>query len=191
MKTRTATITAAILLAGCASVGPSPSPVPAATASAPAVTATIAATPAAPATGPASVLEGTWIATSTCAQQAAAVDAAGFTDEQQTAAEWDAATCMDMGHGTRMQLRFSGERLIIFQDGVIGWDGVFRTVDADTFEAGDSGTYYLTYEFAVAGDQLTIDMVRDDFPTSDPAELAGEQIAQTVIYESAPFEKAS
>jgi hypothetical protein len=192
LKTRTATITAAMLLAGCASVGPSPSPVPAATASAPAVTATIAATPAAPATGPASVLEGTWIATSTCAQQAAAVDAAGFTDEQQTAAEWDAATCMDMAHGTEHQLRFSGERLIIFNDGALGWDGLYRIVDENSFEAGDSDAgLYIGYDFLLDGDKLTIDMVQNDYPTSDPAELAGEQIAQTVIYESAPFEKAS
>jgi len=158
----------------------------------PTAAATNAATPAASAAGPASVLEGTWVATTTCAQQAAAVDAAGFTDEQQTAAEWDAATCMEMAHGAEHQFGFSGERLIIFQDGVIGWDGLYRIVDENSFEAGDSDAgFYIAYDFVRDGDKLTIDMVRNDYPTSDSAELAGEQIAQTVIYESAPFEKAS
>ena len=187
-------IITAALLAGCAGASPTSSPVPAATATpvAPSAVATTASTPAATAAGPASVLEGTWVATTTCAQQAAAVEAAGFTAQQMTDAGWDSATCMGMGHGTEMQLRFSGERLIIFSDGVIGWDGSYRVVDANTFEAGDqSAGFYLTYEYVLDGDQLTVDMIRDDYPTSDPAELAGETLAQTVIYESAPFEKAS
>jgi hypothetical protein len=188
LKTRTAMITAAMLLAGCASAGPSPSPVPAVTATPP----TLAATPPATAAGLANVLQGTWTATTTCVQQAAAVNAADFTDEQQTAAGWDAATCMDMAHGTELQIRFSGERLIIFQDGTIGWDGLYRIVDENSFEAGDRDAgYYIACDFVLDGDRLTIDMVRDDYPTSDPAELAGDQIAGTVIYESTPFEKAS
>jgi hypothetical protein len=32
-------------------------------------------------------------------------------------------------------------------------------------------------------------MVRDDFPAASPEELLGEQVAQTVIYESAPFSR--
>jgi hypothetical protein len=198
LKTRTATIAIAVLLYGCASASPTPSPVPAATATRVAATASATATTTAAATSAATpaaspgVLEGTWVATTTCAQQAAAVDAASFTDEQQTAAGWDAATCMGMAHGAEMQLRFSGERLIIFNDGVIGWDGIYRIFDANTFEAGDKdGGFYITYEYVLDGEQLTIDMVRNEYPTSDPAELAGEMIAQTVIYESAPFEKAS
>ena len=50
--------------------------------------------------------------------------------------------------------------------------------------------FYITYDYELDGDRLTIDMLSNEYPTSDPAELAGEQIAQTVIYESAPFEKA-
>ena len=62
-------------------------------------------------------------------------------------------------------------------------------MDDQTFEAGDEGNgYYITYRFAIDGDQLTIDMVRDDCPVcSSAADLAGEQIAQTVIYETSLF----
>jgi hypothetical protein len=192
LKTRTAPIAAAILLAGCASAGPTAPPLPAATAATatPTTAATTAPTAAATAGTPATVLEGTWAATTTCEQQAAAVDGGGFTAAQQAAAGWDGATCMDMGHGTEMQIRFAGQRLLIFQDGTIGWDGRFQVVDTDTFQAGDyDNGFYITYDYDLDGDRLTIDMLSNEYPTSDPAELAGEQIAQTVIYESAPFEK--
>ena len=46
---------------------------------------------------------------------------------------------------------------------------------------------YITYIYAVDGDRLTIDVVEDGFPGMSEAELWGDRIAQTVIYESAPF----
>ena len=63
-------------------------------------------------------------------------------------------------------------------------------MDEDTFEAGnpDDGGFYITYQYAIAGDQLTIDMTEDTCPPCEPgADLLGERIAQTVIYETAPF----
>jgi hypothetical protein len=102
-------------------------------------------------------------------------------------AGWDPANCSAMMHGRVFTIRFAGERLVAFQDGAQGWSGVFRQTDDATIEAGDSGDLYITYTFAIDGDQLTIDMVRDDYPTTSEAELIGEQVAQTIIYESAPF----
>jgi len=126
----------------------------------------------------------------TCAQQDAAVEAAGFTAEQQQLAGWD-ATCGDMMHGSQFTIHFEGAELSALQDGSEGWKGSYRIVDEDTFEAGDEATadFYLTYEYAIGGDQLTIDMIRDDFPTASEAELLGEQIAQTVLYETATFSR--
>jgi hypothetical protein len=93
-----------------------------------------------------------------------------------------------MLHGSQFTIRFADDRLVIFNDGVVGWDGLFQVVDEDTFEAGDSDAgFYIIYDYALDGDELTIDMVSNDYPTSSEEELAGELIAQTVIYESAPF----
>jgi hypothetical protein len=69
----------------------------------------------------------------------------------------------------------------------VGWSGRYEIVDEDTFVAGDTGDLYIEYTFSIDGDQLEIDMVRDDYPTVSEEELAGEIYAQTVIYESAPF----
>jgi hypothetical protein len=69
----------------------------------------------------------------------------------------------------------------------VGWVGRYEIVDEDTFVAGDTGNLYIEYTFSIDGDQLVIDMVRDDYPTVSEEELAGEIYAQTVIYESAPF----
>lgn len=187
MHARTYLLTVVLAAAGCGGTSPTPAPgtdpPEAATPTAPPATVAATDTPAA------SILEGTWVTEeTTCAQQHGAVEAAGFTADQMTAAGWDAETCGDLMHGSQFTVRFSGDRLVAFNDGVPGWEGQFRIVDQETFEAGDSAAdFYLTYEFAVDGDELTIDMVRDDYPTTSPDELAGEQVAQTVIYESAPF----
>ncbi len=138
---------------------------------------------------PVSALEGSWATPeTTCAEQNAALTNAGFTEADLEAGGWDEATCGDMMHGTQFTVRFDGDRLVAFNDGVIGWDGLFQVVDDDTFEAGDGDAgFYITYQYEIDGDQLTIDMVSNDFPTSSEEELTGEMIAQTVIYESAPF----
>jgi hypothetical protein len=144
----------------------------------------------APASGaPVSALEGTWItAETTCEEQNAALTNAGFTEADLELGGWDEATCGDMLHGSQFTIRFADDRLVIFNDGVVGWDGLFQVVDEDTFEAGDSDAgFYIIYDYALDGDELTIDMVSNDYPTSSEEELAGELIAQTVIYESAPF----
>ena len=138
---------------------------------------------------PVSTLEGTWITPeTTCDEQNAALTNAGFTDADLEAGGWDAATCGGMMHGSQFTIRFAGDRLVIFNDGVIGWEGLFQVVDGDTFEAGDGDAgFYIAYEYALDGDELTIDMVSNDYPTSSEEELTGEMMAQTVIYETAPF----
>jgi hypothetical protein len=62
----------------------------------------------------------------------------------------------------------------------VGWRGTYEVVDADTVIATDP-CGAITYEYALDGDVLTLDMVDDQCPG------LGEQIAQTVIFESAPF----
>jgi hypothetical protein len=127
----------------------------------------------------------------TCAEQNAAVEAGGFTAEEMTLGRWSPTCAAGMPHGSQFTILFTSFRLVIFEDGEEEWDGEYRTVDDQTFEAGDEGNgHYITYRYAIDGDQLTIDMIRDDCPDcSSAADLAGERIAQTVIYETSPFRR--
>jgi hypothetical protein len=166
---------------------------PSVAASSPAAAAsTPAAATASPSAGPPSLLEGTWATgETTCAEQNAAVQAAGFTAEQMTLAGWSPTCTGGMPHGSKLTIRFAAGRLLIYQDGEVGWDGLYRIVSDQTFEAGDQGNaFYITYHYAVDGNQLTIDMIRNDCPyCTSEADLQGELLAQTVIYETSPFTK--
>lgn len=181
---RSAVILIALVTTACSGATVSPSAVPS-NPSAPTVSPTVAPT-AAPTAPAGDVLTGTWATgETTCAQQQAAIDAAGFTAEQLTFVRWS-PHCP--GGNT---ILFKGRRLVEFStDGSVGWDGKYRILDDDTFEAGDSpgDGYYITYQYEVDGDQLTIDMVKNTCPYCiSEAERLGELLAQTEIYETSPF----
>ena len=131
----------------------------------------------------ADVLTRTWAATVTCSQENAALAKAGFTSAQLASAQWT-ATCGGLAT-TTYTIRFRDGKLVEFQDHSVGWEGLYKITDDHTFVAGDQGSLYITYHFVISGDRLTIDMVSDDFPGGDPT--FGEFVAQTSIYESAPF----
>jgi hypothetical protein len=88
-------------------------------------------------------------------------------------------------------LRFQDGGLTEFEDEETGWDGAYTVVDETTFLAGDDtpgAGMYITYTYSVDGDTLTIDMIQDDYPAAvDDAELLGERIAQTFVYETSAF----
>ncbi|HTI29436.1 MAG TPA: ABC transporter substrate-binding protein [Methylomirabilota bacterium] len=147
--------------------------------------------PAVPSVPPPNPLEGTWATgDTTCEEQNAAVEAAGFTADQMALGGWSLTCADEPPHGSQFTIIFEAGRLLIFQDGQLGWEGDYRLVDGDTFQAGDDSGYYITYQYQIDGEKLTTDMTLDTCPACDPgADLLGEQIAQTVIYESAPFTK--
>jgi hypothetical protein len=195
-RTITAIAIAATLMTACSAGQPAGSASPTGagptTPAAAAPTQTAPPSPSSAATeAPPTNLEGTWVTEpTTCDQQTATLERAGFSADDMATAGFDPAACF--GHGSVFTILFAGDRLRVIQDGEVGWDGGFRIVDEDTFEAGDSskpGDFYLTYRYGLDGDTLTVDMVRDDYPTTSADELVGEQIAQTVIYETAPFER--
>jgi hypothetical protein len=144
--------------------------------------------------GPDNPLIGTWLAPRvTCAQQIATLHAAGFTDEQ-IVSTGDDPTCAKGGTAQYSlvfedpRTNYNGVRILSqYADGLIGWGGVYRIVDGQTFQAGDNGTFFITYRYVIDGDQLTIDMIEDNMPTTSQVDLLSDQLTQTEIYETSPF----
>jgi hypothetical protein len=171
-----------VVTAGCNATGVAPSsgtsPLAAPATSPPAPSAPpVSSSP----TQAADVLTGTWAATVTCAEENAAIAKAGITKAQLASAGWS-ATCNNPPPAT-YSIRFQGGKLVEFQDGQIGWDGLYKITDDHTFVAGDNGSFYITYQFAITGDRLAVDMISDHILNN----AAGDTVAQTVIYNSAPF----
>jgi hypothetical protein len=61
-------------------------------------------------------------------------------------------------------------------------------IDADTVVATDP-CGAITYDYVLHADELTIDMVADECRGLDEESPDGELIAQTILYETAPFAK--
>jgi hypothetical protein len=175
---RIAAILVALVVTACSGGTVSPSAMPS---SPPAATASPTAVPS---PSPASPLEGTWATrVITCAEMIAAVRKAGFTDAQITASGWTCPT-----EAGREMIRFAAGYLVTFNhNGSVGWNGRYRIIDDETFEAGDNGTYYITYHYALDGDQLTVNNVEDNYPEEPGPGLWGEQIAQTAGWTTAPY----
>ena len=153
----------------------------------PDATATI--TPSPSSTPVADMLRGQWgTGETTCAQQNAAVAAAGITAEQIATATGGWSCADGTPPESQFVLRFFGCSLLIYLDGALGWQGRYHVVDENTFEAGDTGTYSITYQYEIVGDQLTIDPLSNSCPNcSSEADRIGELIAQAIIFKSAPF----
>lgn len=149
---------------------------------------------ASPITGP---IVGTWATgETTCQQQVAAIDAAGYTAEQMTSIGMD-PTCANglvtpgsgFTLGSQFTLTFDTDgNLRQFDGGVSAFDGVFRPVDSSTFELTGPPTVCLTYRYVIDGDQLRIQMLDPGCPFPGEAPLV-DQLAQTVIFETSPFTK--
>jgi len=144
-------------------------------------------------------LVGTWLAPDvTCAQQTAAV-AAAFTPEQMALA-WSCTDVNPVQYSISFGARRTGDGfhdLLQYANGASGWFGSYQIVDDSTFQAGtgspsgDFVGYYITYHYVIDGDKLTIDMLSDDCPFCSAAELLGEQMTQTAIYETSSFTRQS
>jgi hypothetical protein len=173
-------------------VGTQPTP-------APTPTATPSPSPtAAPITGP---IVGTWATgETTCAQQLAAIGAAGYTAEQMTSVGVD-LTCKngitiegaEWASGSQFTMQFFPDGTLLVSDDVYG-DSTFtyRPISDATFEASDDhpGDICLTYGYAIDGDQLTVEITDKGCPATR-AGLADapllDQVGLTVLFETSPF----
>jgi hypothetical protein len=71
------------------------------------------------------------------------------------------------------------------------WAGPYEVLDDTTVRAGTPPCGPITYEYSLVGDELSLDLTDDacrDGSDQDSAP-AGELIAQTTIYESAPYHR--
>jgi hypothetical protein len=123
-------------------------------------------------------------------QLVAAGVSAGF---DQTAVE-DHLARGDGGERTAvLTLKLEAGRWTLFEafDGrpaEMGWSGTYQVIDADTVVATDP-CGAITYDYVLHADELTIDMVVDECRGLDEESPDGELIAQTILYETAPFAK--
>jgi hypothetical protein len=180
-------------------VGPTTSPTPSPTSS------------AASAINP---LVGTWLAPEvTCADEVAAIEAAGYTPEQVTQVRADLVeegekpeaffdpTCANTGYEVRdtdqWSLVFDGLPLAatIRSARVYDYDKLasphdYRLAGDSTFELGGHDgnvwEYCLTFRYAIDGDQLTIQRIDPSCPGTEEASLL-DQIALTAILETSSF----
>jgi hypothetical protein len=139
---------------------------------------------------------GTWAASATtCAQQAAAVEAAGFTTEQMTSIGMD-PTCANglviegsgFTIGSQFTLTFDPSGALRTSEDGVGDDPlVFRLGGGSTFEgSGPVAGVCVTWRYAIVGDQLTIELADPGCAATADAPLL-DQLAQTVIFTTSAF----
>jgi hypothetical protein len=68
------------------------------------------------------------------------------------------------------------------------WAGPYEVVDDSTVMAGTPPCGPITYEYRIGGDELALEMTQNDC-LEDGVVPAGELVAQTVLYQSAPFQR--
>ena len=145
-------------------------------------------------------LVGTWLAPQvTCAQQVAAVEAAGFTAEQMTLSGWlpDGGCANWIGAANQYSVVFDGlpaaatiRSVRTYDHGAINSPHNYRLTGDTTFELGGHNgkvwEYCLTFHYAIDGDQLTIEKIDPSCPGTGDAPL-NDQVALTAIFETSSF----
>jgi hypothetical protein len=144
-------------------------------------------------TGP---IVGTWATgETTCAQQLAVLEAAGFSNKQMTRVGVD-LTCENgitvpgaaWADGTQNQVAqfFPDGRLVMSEFPYRDSTFTYRLIGATTFEATDAIGICVTFGYAVEGDQLSIEIIDNGCPATGDAPLL-DQIGLTVLFETSPF----
>jgi hypothetical protein len=139
---------------------------------------------------------GTWATgTTTCAQQLAAIEAAGLSADQMTSVGVD-RTCANgitvagagWAVGTQKQVAqfFPDGRLVVSDFPYADSSFTYHLVGGTTFEASEDQGICVTFGYAIAGDQLTIEIVDSACPATAKAPLL-DQIGLTVLFGTSPF----
>ena len=117
---------------------------------------------------------------------------AGF--EEKDVAEF--ATGYDGVQQVVFTLKLTDDYWVVFETRDGGtpsddWSGPYEVLDDATVRAGAPPCGPITYEYSLIGDELSLDMSDDACRESSDQDAApaGELIAQTTIYESAPYHR--
>jgi hypothetical protein len=142
-------------------------------------------------------LAGTWVApVVTCAKQIATIEAAGFTAAQVRSVGMD-PTCASGGSNQytivfdALPVAATIRGAVVYDRGATASTHVYRLASYTTFEFGGENPqlqgfeWCVTPHYAIAGDQLTIDMIDPACGTVEGPLL--DQIALTGIFETSPF----
>ena len=130
------------------------------------------------------MLTGTWATGDiTCEQMNAALARGGFTQAQLDAAGWDPTWCSIRPRNSRFAFSGAGSS----SSKGAAWDGMGGIRSSTTTRSSPVTPERCTSRInsRSQADQLTIDVISDDFPGGDPT--MSDLIAQTAIYESVPF----
>jgi hypothetical protein len=133
-------------------------------------------------------LAGRWAApTTTCEQQNATVNAAGFTAEQISLSGWSCPNGETHQYSVRFWTPLSHSLMTILDGTTQASQTDYRMVDDQTFEAFyPDDPFCLLYRYVIDGDQLTLEIVGHGCSTGDPP-ILNDRVAQTAILQTSPF----
>jgi len=133
-------------------------------------------------------LAGRWAApTTTCEQQNATVNAAGFTAEQISLSGWSCPNGETHQYSVRFWTPLSRSLMTILDGTTQASQTEYRIVDDQTFEAFyPDDPFCLLYSYVIDGDQLTLEIVGHGCSTGDPP-ILNDRVAQTAILQTSPF----
>ncbi|MDP9301293.1 MAG: hypothetical protein M3P43_10440 [Actinomycetota bacterium] len=132
-----------------------------------------------------------------------------FTDAQVDEFERTNPQGFSSYHTEVNQLHFAGDQLVISTSKDSGaareeWTGTYVIQDADTYMAGgETGKLYITVNFAIHGDRLTLALIQDRLPDNSPwgpsdgiyprsiSKALDDIMNQTVFYEVSSYTRVN
>jgi hypothetical protein len=96
-------------------------------------------------------------------------------------------------HSVVFTIELTADRWVAFKTAdddqpVDMWAGPYEVVDDSTVVAGAPPCGPITYDYRIDGDELVLEMTDNDCVENGTVP-AGELVAQTVLYQSAPFQR--
>jgi hypothetical protein len=132
-------------------------------------------------------LDGTWAApTTTCEQQNATIEAAGFTAEQISLSAWSCQSGLSNQYSVRFWTPLEHSLMTIMDGTEQASQTDYRIVDDQTFEAFIPGDpFCMPVRYTIDGDKLTMDVGKSCNSTGNPQ--WNDQVALTAILETSSF----
>jgi hypothetical protein len=126
-----------------------------------------------------------------------------YTDHQVD--EFEKTDCAPRGDQVAVKTLHFGAGALVISNATNGgptherWTGTYVVQDADTFLAGDAAVPYITVNFTLQSDRLSLTLIEDRFPDHTPWHKAvdghvldigkplADEMCQTVFYDVSDF----